>query len=178
MNKKLLFFLIIFPSLLTAQQTKMDNIWLPLKPFIGSWTGNGEGEPGKGKYERSYQFTLGKNFIEIHNKSSYPASISNDQKGEIHEDIGYISYDKSRKTFKLRQFHVEGFVNEYVLDSISPDKKTIVFITENIENIPAGWRAKETYRILNENVIEETFELSEPNKDFEIYTKVKMVRQQ
>jgi THAP4-like, heme-binding beta-barrel domain len=176
--KKLLFFLLIFPSILHAQLTKKDSAWLPLQPFIGSWSGNGDGEPGIGKYERTYQFILGKNFIEIRNKSTYPPSAGNSQKGEVHEDIGYFSYDKSRKKFKLRQFHAEGFVNEYMLDSISPDKKTIVFITEAIENIPAGWLAKETYHLLNENEIEETFELAEPGKSFQVYTKVKLVKQQ
>jgi len=176
--KQLLFFLLIFPSILHAQLTKKDSTWLPLQPFIGSWAGNGEGEPGKGKYERTYQFILSKNFIEIRNKSTYPPSADNGNKEEIHEDIGYFSYDKGRKTFKLRQFHKEGFVNEYVLDSISPDNKTIVFITSAIENIPGGWQAKETYRILNENEIEETFELAEPGKSFQVYTKVKLVKQQ
>jgi hypothetical protein len=47
-------------------------------------------------------------------------------------------------------FMLEGFVNEYALDSISPDKKTMVFITESIENIPQGWRAKVSYCILNQ----------------------------
>ena len=37
----------------------------------------------------------------------------------------------------LRQFHIEGFVNQYKLESISADGKTIVFISEAIENIPA-----------------------------------------
>ena len=77
----------------------------------------------------------------------------------------------------LRQFHIEGFVNQFRIDSISPDKKTIVFISESIENIPSGYRAKETYRIVTENEIEETFEIAEPNKDFTVYSKVKLVRQ-
>ena len=80
----------------------------------------------------------------------------------MHEDIGYFSYDKGLKKFKLRQFHVESFVNEFVLDSISTDGKTIVFITIAIENIPKGWRAKETYRFISENEFEETFELADP----------------
>ncbi len=81
------------------------------------------------------------------------------------------------KKFKLRQFHVESFVNEYSLDSISTDKKTLVFKSLALENIPKGWRARETYQLLNENEIEETFEIAEPNKDFELYSKVKLVRQ-
>jgi hypothetical protein len=63
------------------------------------------------------------------------------------------------------------------MDSISADKKTIVFLSEDIENIPKGFRAKETYRIVSENEIEETFEIAEPGKDFQVYTKVKLVRQ-
>ena len=50
-----------------------------------------------------------------------------------------------RKTFVFRQFHGEGFVNQYTLDSLSGDKKMLVFVSEAIENIPQGWRARETY---------------------------------
>jgi len=174
--KKALLILLIIPNILFGQTTKKDSNWLPLKPFIGHWVGEGGGEPGKGKYERSYQFILNKNFIEIKNKSTYQPTDKN-PKGEVHEDVGYFSYDKSIKKFKLRQFHIEGFVNEFVLESISEDKKTIVFVTVAIENIPKGYRGKETYRLLNENEIEETFELAEPNKEFEVYSKVKLVRQ-
>jgi hypothetical protein len=174
--RKLILLLFLTPSILFGQTTKKDSIWSPLKPFIGQWVGEGGGEPGKGTYERTYQFLLNKNFIEIKNKSTYQPTDKN-PKGEVHEDIGYFSYDKSIKKFKLRQFHIEGFVNEFVLDSISADRKTIVFVTVGIENIPKGFRAKETYRLLSENEIEETFELAQPDKEFEVYSKVKLARQ-
>jgi hypothetical protein len=174
--KKLLIIFLLLPYFSFAQLTKKDSLWLPLKPFIGTWAGEGGGEPGKGHYERTYQFILNKNFIEIRNKSTYPPSANN-PKGEVHEDIGYFSYDKARKKFKLRQFHIEAFVNTFVLDSISADKKTIVFISEDIENIPKGYRAKETYRLISETEIEETFEIAEPEKDFAVYTKVKLILQ-
>jgi len=169
--KKLIFLLLLLPAFLFGQTSKKDSIWMPLKPFVGQWLGVGGGDPGQGKYERSYQFILNKNFIEIRNKSTFKPTDKN-PKGEVHEDLGYLSYDKSLKKFKLRQYHIEGFVNEYVLDSISPDKKTIVFQTYEIENIPKGFKAKETYRIISENEIEETFELAEPGKPFEVYSKV------
>ena len=70
----------------------------------------------------------------------------------------------------LRQFHVEGFVNQYVMTASSADGKTIVFTTEGIENIPAGWRARETYKILGADEFVEVFELAEPGKDFELYS--------
>lgn len=172
---KLLLLILLFPTVIFAQTTKRDSIWMPMKFFVGEWTGKGGGEPGNGDYERSYKWIFNGRYIEIHNKSAYPPSANN-PKGEVHEDLGYISYDKARKTFVLRQFHTEGFVNQYKLDSISPDRKTLVFITESIENIPAGWKAKETYRLINDDEFEETFELAEPNAGFKPYSKVILKR--
>jgi hypothetical protein len=43
----------------------------------------------------------------------------------------------------FRQFHVEGFVNQYALDTSSTADR-LVFLSEAIENIPAGFRARET----------------------------------
>jgi len=165
----------IFSTDASAQMSKQDSLWLPLKVFVGGWKGKGGGEPGQGDYERTYQFVLNKRFIEIRNKSTYPPSEKN-PKGEIHEDVGYFSYDRGRRTFVLRQFHIEGFVNQYKLDSISADGKKIMFISEAIENIPTGWRAKETYEILDDDRIQETFELAEPNKEFRVYSKVTLNR--
>ena len=167
--KTVLLLILFSPSVVFAQMTKQDSIWLPFKSFIGTWSGTSEGQPGGGKYDRTYFAIFNKNFIEVKNKSSYPPTPKH-PKGEIHEDIGYISYDKGRKTFVLRQFHIEGFVNQYKIESISPDGKTIVFISESIENIPSGWRAKETYNI-GENEITEIFELAAPGKEFQLYSK-------
>lgn len=173
--KIIVFLFLITPTLAFGQLSKQDSVWLPLSFMIGTWTGTSEGQPGSGKYERSYQFALNKKFIEVRNKSSYPPSKSHPD-GEVHEDRGFISYDRGRKTFVLRQFHVEGFVNQFKTESISPDGKTIVFITESIENIPTGYRARETYKIVNQNEFTETFELSEPGKEFEVYSKAILKR--
>ncbi|MEK6783351.1 MAG: heme-binding beta-barrel domain-containing protein [Bacteroidota bacterium] len=173
--KKLILMALLFPSFLFAQNTKQDSIWIPLKSFIGTWKGEGVGEPGNGKYERSYQFILNKKFIEVKNKSIYPPSKDHPN-GEVHEDVGYISYDKARKTFVLRQFHIEGFVNQYKLESISQDGNTLVFVSEAIENIPDGYRARETYQFGSEKEFTEVFELAEPGKGFELYSKVTLSR--
>lgn len=173
---RVLLLVMVSSTLSFAQTATRDSTWFTLNPFLGKWKGEGGGEPGQGKYERSYQFILGGAFIEIRNKSSYPPTAKK-PKGEVHEDIGYFSYDRSLKTFRLRQFHKEGFVNQFKLDSISPDKKTIVFVTESIENIPIGWRGKETYHLIRKDEIEEVFELAPPNEKFSIYSRVKLIRQ-
>ncbi|MEQ1586284.1 MAG: heme-binding beta-barrel domain-containing protein [Cyclobacteriaceae bacterium] len=174
--KKILLALIFAPILSFGQMSKQDSVWLPFKNMVGTWTGTSEGQPGKGTYERTYQIVLNKKFIEVRNKSTYAPSKDN-PKVEVHEDHGFISYDKARKTFVLRQFHIEGFVNQYKTESISPDGKTIVFISESIENIPAGFRAKETYQIISKDEFTETFELAEPGKEFEVYSKAVLKRQ-
>jgi hypothetical protein len=60
--------------------------------------------------------------------------------------------------------------DHYVLDSISDDGRTIVFITAAIENIPPGYRGRETYRILGDDEFIETFAMAEPGKDFATYS--------
>jgi len=174
--RKIIFLLLLMPVISQAQLTKKDSTWLPLRFFIGEWTGKGGGEPGNGTYIRSYKWIMDKRFIEINNQSTYPPSPANKNKGEVHTDKGFFSYDGTRKCFMLRQFHTEGFVNQYKLDSISPDQKFIVFVTESIENIPAGFRGRESYKIISTDEFIETFEIAEPGKDFELYSKVTLKR--
>ena len=152
-----------------------NDFWEPFSFLVGTWKGKGGGKPGIGEYERTYHFIFDRKFLEIKNKSTYPSS-ANDPKGEIHEDIGFISYDTIRNCFVLRQFHIEGFVNQYKLESISTDGREIVFVSEAIENILSGWRAKERYQILGKDEFTETFELAPPDESFEIYTSVTLHR--
>jgi hypothetical protein len=57
-----------------------------------------------------------------------------------------------------------------MMEHISQDGKEFVFISESIENIPPGWRGKESYNVISPDEFIETFELAEPGKDFELYT--------
>jgi hypothetical protein len=143
--------------------------WIPLRFLIGQWEGDADGEPGKGKAERTYAFILKDRFIQVMHKSVYRPQEKN-PKGETHEDLGFFSYDRAAKKFALRQFHVEGFVNYYVLESMAEDGRTFVFTTASIENISPGWRGRETYRVLNNEEFIEKFELAGPGKDFATYS--------
>ena len=149
--------------------------WQPMRGFLGSWEGDARGEPGSGKSEREYRLTLNDRFIQVNGKSTYPPQEKN-PKGEVHEDVGFISYDKAAQKLILRQFHIEGFVNHYVLDGISEDGRTIVFLSAAIENIPAGWRGRETYQIVSENEFVETFAMARPGKEFATYSETRFRR--
>jgi hypothetical protein len=154
---------------------KQADPWQPVRGLLGSWEGDVRGEPGTGRSEREYRLTLSDRFIQVKSTSTYPPQEKN-PKGEVHEDVGFISYDKAARKLVMRQFHIEGFVNHYVLDSLSADGRTIVFVTAAIENIPAGWRGRETYQILGENEFVETFALAPPGQEFATYSETRFRR--
>lgn len=167
--------LVLAASTFLAQSKNTTDVWHPMKYFLGQWEGTGTGKPGTSKVRRDYQFVLNGKFLQVQNQSEYAPQAAN-PKGESHEDWGLISFDKARKQFVLRQFHVEGFVSQYVTTSISADAKTIVFTSESIENIPAGYRARETYKIVSDDEFTETFELAGTGKEFEVYAENRLRR--
>ena len=144
--------------------------------LIGRWEGTSEGRPGKGTVRREYAPALNGRFIRVRNRNEYPPQEKN-PKGEIHEDEGFISFDRARKKLVYRQFHVEGFVNQYVEDG-EPSSGKVVFTSESIENIPSGWRARETYVVHGPGEIEEIFELAESGKPFEVYSRARLKKVQ
>jgi hypothetical protein len=156
-----------------AQTAPQDNLAV-LALLIGKWTGTSEGQPGNGTVERDYEHVLRSRFIRARNRSTYPPQDKN-PKGEIHEDEGLFSFDRARKQIVFRQFHVEGFVTTYVQDA-EAKPGTISFTTESIENIPAGWRARETYLFHGPDQIEEIFELAEAGKPFAVYSRTRLKR--
>jgi hypothetical protein len=140
-----------------------------VRVFEGKWEGTITGRLGKQFSSREYQFVLDGTFLSQRDHSVYEAK-SPDATPKVREDFGYFSYDTFLKKIVWRQFHGEGFVNEYRLESLSADCKFLEFITVRIENLAPEWRAKKSYRVLSADEIEETFSLAPPGKDFDVYT--------
>lgn len=157
-----------------AQNSPPVDRFAPLRALLGSWEGTSEGQPGNGTVRRSYALALRDRFVEVQNTSTYPPQAKN-PKGETHEDRGFFGYDDARKRLVFRQFHVEGFVVEYVQDETT-DPKRISFSSVGIENIPPGWTARETYVMPGPDELEEIFELAEPGKPLELYSRSRLKR--
>jgi hypothetical protein len=148
--------------------------WAPLRVFEGKWEGPSSGKPGKGTTTREFRFEMNGRFLSQRDKSVYqPADPA--AKPFVHEDFGFFSYDANLKKVVWRQFHSEGLVNEYTLDSVSADGQSLEFVTTRIENLP-GFRAKKLYRILSADEIEETFLLAPPGAEFAVYTVARLKR--
>ena len=141
--------------------SKSVDHWEPLRFFLGSWTGTGTGKVGDNTIQRTYAFVLGDQFIRLTDRAVYKPQEKN-PKGEVHEETGFFSYDRERETFVLREFHIEGYVNQYVVESCDPASRKLIFVTEATENAPPGMQARTTYEILGDNHFRETFELLLP----------------
>ncbi len=142
--------------------------------MVGEWQGESQGQPGTGTVKRSYDFVLGDKFLHERNVSSYPPQPKN-EKGEIHHHWSLFSYDKARRSLVLRQFHQEGFVNQYVMAPASA-AGTVVFESEALENVPAGWKARETYQVVSADEFVEIFELASGAGAYEVYSTARLKR--
>jgi hypothetical protein len=165
----------LLPAMLSAQTGQRHNVWGPLKYFVGTWEGTAESRSGRGTAERECRFILDGSFLQMESTHVYDLSAQLPE-GQTHEGLELFSYDRARKALVMRQFHSEGFVNQYRLDSLSADSTTIVFVSEWLENAPPGWRAKEQYEIIDDDEFIEIFKLAPPGGEFEVYWETHLKR--
>ena len=172
---KTIFVILFIAASVSAQAAAGADRWKPFRYFVGVWEGTGKSDSGDSKVEREYKFALNGKFMQASTRSVY-AVPPKDPKTNVHEDVGYFSYDRSRKQFVFRQFQSEDFIIQFRVSSISDDGKTIVFESEINENIPKDMRSRVTYKVLNENEFTETFEIAEPGKEYAPYFTKRFVR--
>jgi enterochelin esterase family protein len=156
-------------SLATAAEPRAADPFAPVRFLIGGWTGEASGQPGKGTVERQYSLVLDNRFIEELNTSTYEARPG--RQPEVHQHRSFLSYDQAQKKLMLRQFHVEGFVNHYAQNLEAGTATRLVFDSVAFENLPAGWKARETYELISADEFIEIFELAAPGKPLELYSR-------
>ena len=152
----------LFPVFLTGQVNYSLNNFAFL---IGDWQGVESGLAGDGIGFRTYSWELNKNYIMVKNASHFPKSDKN-PRGEVHRDIGIMSYNSNDSSVVLREFHVEGFTNIYVLDIAESTDSSYIFISREIENNPGNWRACLTIKILPDKEFTEIFEIATDGQNF------------
>ncbi len=153
--------------------TKPEDPFAPVRTFVGAWKGTSEGESGAGVVDRTYEMVLDGRYLHERNRSDYSAGKP---EGEVHDHWSFFSFDRARQRLVLRQFHEEGFVNQYVF---SPELSTpgkLVFDSEGFENFSNTWRAREIYEIKGPDEIVEIFALAPPGKDFAVYSRTHLKR--
>jgi hypothetical protein len=160
----------ILPPTLARSQAHASDPWEPVRVFAGDWVGSAEGKAGAGTVRRTYAFVLEERFLHENNVSVYAPQPANPS-GETHRHWSLFSYDRQRNALVLRQFHQEGFVNQYVLNAAESKPGKLVFDSESFENFDNRWKARETYEIRSIDEFVETFELGEPGQKLEVYSR-------
>jgi hypothetical protein len=163
MKRSIVLIMLIQLMVLSLNSTRIDR-WANLRYLIGTW----KIVKPEVTNTQKYSFIFNGTFIKMETRSVFKPTEKKPE-GEVHEDVGIFSYDGHKNRLMLRSFHLEGFVNTYVLDKISDDGKTLVFITEAVENAPAGTKAKLTFNKINKNQFTQKFFVAWPNKDYNCY---------
>lgn len=155
---------ILFISANLYSQKSLDKLTF----LIGEWQGVESGMAGDGIGYRTYSKVMFGNYIFVENTSTFPVSQKN-PRGEVHQDIGVFSYNANITNIVFREFHTEGFVNIYTLDTLQSSEKSFVFVTREIENNPGNWKARLTLTKISDTEFDEFFEIAtdgETYKDF------------
>lgn len=133
--------------------------------LVGKWDGTGEGfGNAKSKISAEYTWLMNEQFIEMKHRSVFDPTLQNPE-GEVHEDVGMISYDQAENKIIFRQYHTEGYMNEYVLNDSLSTSEVLVFETRKIENFVPGGKARFTIKIISDSEIETVFDVGFPGKE-------------
>lgn len=166
---------LLFVAAPTLGQPQADPL-AAVVPLVGDWTGVAEGQPGSSSATRQGQRVHEGSYIRIEGRSVYPQQEKN-RTGEVHTSTDFWSYDRARKALILRQFDSLGFVSTYVQDVAASRPGHIVLVAEQLENVPASWKARYTYDLTSPDAFEERFELDADGKGFETYTFSRFLRE-
>ena len=118
--------LVSFAARSTATAQESEDPWSAFRFLVGSWDGQETGAAGIGKGDRTYEFIMGGKYLLHRNTSKFEPQARNPD-GEVHENWAIFSYDENRGRLALREFHIEGFVIDYVLAHFDEEMKRAVF---------------------------------------------------
>jgi hypothetical protein len=135
-----------------------EGTWTALGSLVGTWSGEGTGDPGQGTGGFSFAWDLQRKILIRKSHADYPAT--SDRPAFSHQDLTLVYRDTDTGLAKAIYFDNEGHVIHYAV-SASPDAKSIVFLSEIAPSRP---RYRLTYTMTGDEGIRMTFEIAPPDK--------------
>ena len=140
---------------------QQDSTWGRWSWIMGTWEGEGAGQPGRGSGYFSFQPILDGKVLQRTNHSDYPGSA--DQPPINHDDLMFIYLDESGHPGRAIFFDNEGHTINYAIDYTD---SSIVLTSGKTEKSPAF---RLTYTRLDGGLVGVKFEMSSSGTTFRTY---------
>jgi len=148
-------------------QTVANDSWAPLQFLVGTWIGEGSGEPGaSGTGGSTFSLELDKKIFVRKNWAKYPET------GINHEDLMILYKDPGSAAVRAIYFDNEGHVINYLASF--PAKQSVTFESDASQQGP---RYRLTYELRPDNKLEVVFLIAVPGQPFKEYTRGLLHRQ-
>ena len=144
-----------------------DETWKALDSLVGTWVGEGSGDPGQGTGGFSFAWDLQGKILVRKSYADYPAT--KDRPASSHQDLMVVYQEPDTRLSKAVYLDNEGHVINYTV-TLSPDAKSIVFLSELRPSTP---RYRLIYIMTGKDRVELTFEIAPPDKPDSFTTYIK-----
>jgi len=153
-------------------QTAPKGPWAPLQFLVGTWVGEGSGEPGaSGTGGSTFSFDLDKKIFVRKNWAKYPPRPG-EKTGTSHKDLMILYSDPAGASVRAIYFDNEGHVISYVTSF--PAKQSVTFESDVSQPDP---RYRLTYELRPDNKLVVVFSIAAPGQAFKEYTRGLLHRQ-
>ncbi len=150
----------------TAQVPAGSDPWAPYRFLIGTWTGEGQGQPGNTTGTATFKLDLAGRILVRTSRTSVPARGR--QPAYTHEDLLVVYRDAPGQPMRAIYWDNEDHTIEYDVTA-SPDGKAVTFVSTASAAAP---RFRLVYTRLDASRVDVKFEMAPPGSPdaFKVYT--------
>lgn len=158
---------ILMLALLLGASCAAAEDWGALQFLVGTWVGEGGGQPGNGSGSFTFAPDLQGRILVRRNFAEYPAAGG--KPAFRHDDLMIVHREAESKSYKAVYYDNEGHVIHY---AVRPVEGGVVMTSEG-----EGVRYRLTYTRQTGERILTKFEIAAPGKDFATYLEATVRRQ-
>jgi hypothetical protein len=145
---------------------RQDDAWAAYRFLIGTWTGEGQGQPGDTSGTATFRLDLDGRILVRTNRVSVPAS--GQQPASVHQDLMILYRDLPGQPVRAVYWDNEDHTIEYDVTA-STDGKIVTFVSRPTASAP---RFRLVYTRLDASKVDVKFEMAPPGSPdaFKVYT--------
>jgi len=166
-------FVLLSTAAMAQDQGDGKDQWASVRVLEGVWEGNGAGFGQTSTVTHTWRFVLDGNFLQLSTKSVTDAAEDGD--GEIHEDVGYVSWSEGDETLRFRQFLSEGFVNSFTIQEAAHPEVGLNFEPVSTDGM-ATFAVRMTLRFSGEDAYEMIMEMGTKGKELQACQSMELER--